>query len=136
VSSTPRTIHPSAQQIFVLPLRNTSGIASSMKRIVKRPRSEPLLPRRQKTMESSLLKLNPSRRHARLEMRPLNRLLETLKLRGVKVFVAIIPLIVAIVGLLMYVLASQAKVVEIGRIMFWTGLLVSLFVAAEKTLKL
>lgn len=69
-------------------------------------------------------------------MRPLNRLLETLKLRGVKVFVAIIPLIVAIVGLLMYVLASQAKVVEIGRIMFWTGLLVSLFVAAEKTLKL
>jgi hypothetical protein len=34
-----------------------------------------------------------------------------------------IQAIVCIVGLLMYVLASNPKVVEIGRIMFWTGLL-------------
>jgi hypothetical protein len=34
-----------------------------------------------------------------------------------------IQLIVCIVGLLMYVLATHAKIQEIGRIMFWTGLL-------------
>jgi Na+/phosphate symporter len=34
-----------------------------------------------------------------------------------------IQLIVCVVGLLMYVLASNPKVSEIGRIMFWTGLL-------------
>ncbi len=34
-----------------------------------------------------------------------------------------LPLLVALVGLLMYILAKEAKVVEIGRIMFWTGLL-------------
>ncbi len=34
-----------------------------------------------------------------------------------------IALLVALVGLLMYVLASNTKLVEIGRIMFWTGLL-------------
>lgn len=50
-------------------------------------------------------------------------------------FIAIIPLVVAIIGLLMYVLASNTKVSEIGRIMFWTGLLVTLFVAAGRTVK-
>jgi hypothetical protein len=34
-----------------------------------------------------------------------------------------LPLIVAIIGLLMYALSANAKVQEIGRIMFWTGLL-------------
>jgi hypothetical protein len=34
-----------------------------------------------------------------------------------------LTLLVALIGLLMYVLASNPKVVEIGRIMFWTGLL-------------
>lgn len=33
------------------------------------------------------------------------------------------PLLVAIVGLLVYALANGGKVPEIGRIMFWTGLL-------------
>jgi hypothetical protein len=32
-------------------------------------------------------------------------------------------LLVAIVGVLMYALSMNAKIVEIGRIMFWTGLL-------------
>lgn len=32
-------------------------------------------------------------------------------------------LLVAIVGLLMYALAKNPKVEEIGKIMFWTGLL-------------
>lgn len=50
-------------------------------------------------------------------------------------FIAIIPLIVAIVGLLMYALSANAKVAEIGRIMLWTGLLVTLFVAAGRTVK-
>lgn len=35
----------------------------------------------------------------------------------------VFTLLVALIGLLMYVLASNPKVVEIGRIMFWTGLL-------------
>ena len=34
-----------------------------------------------------------------------------------------ITIIVAVVGLIMYVLASNPKIVEVGRIMFWTGLL-------------
>jgi len=35
----------------------------------------------------------------------------------------VFPLLIAVIGLLMYALAGNAKVVEIGRIMFWTGLL-------------
>jgi hypothetical protein len=35
----------------------------------------------------------------------------------------VLTLLVALIGLLMYALCSNAKVVEIGRIMFWTGLL-------------
>lgn len=34
-----------------------------------------------------------------------------------------LPLLCALVGLLMYVLAKDSKVVEIGRILFWTGTL-------------
>lgn len=34
-----------------------------------------------------------------------------------------LPLLVSLIGLLMYVLASNPKIVEVGRIMFWTGLL-------------
>lgn len=37
-----------------------------------------------------------------------------------------LPLIIAIVGLLMYALSANPKIVEIGRIMFWTGLLATL----------
>ncbi len=39
----------------------------------------------------------------------------------------IIPLLVLVAGILMYALASNAKVVEIGRAMMWTALLVCLF---------
>jgi hypothetical protein len=35
----------------------------------------------------------------------------------------IIAIIVAVVGLIMYVLATNPKITEVGRIMFWTGLL-------------
>jgi hypothetical protein len=35
----------------------------------------------------------------------------------------ILQLIVAVVGLLMYVLASQPKIQEVGRILFWTATL-------------
>ena len=35
----------------------------------------------------------------------------------------VFSLLISLIGLLMYVLASNPKVVEIGRIMFWTGLL-------------
>ncbi len=37
-----------------------------------------------------------------------------------------LPAIVCLVGLLMYVLVLNAKLNEIGRIMFWTGLLATL----------
>ncbi len=37
--------------------------------------------------------------------------------------IIVFPLLIAVIGLLMYVLAGNPKVVEIGRIMFWTGLL-------------
>ena len=36
-------------------------------------------------------------------------------------------LLVALVGVLMYALSTNGKLVEIGRIMFWTGLLAFLF---------
>jgi hypothetical protein len=32
-------------------------------------------------------------------------------------------LLISVIGLLMYVLAANPKVQEVGRIMFWTGLL-------------
>ena len=35
----------------------------------------------------------------------------------------ILSLLICVVGLLMYALASNPKLVEVGRIMFWTGLL-------------
>ena len=40
---------------------------------------------------------------------------------------ATLPLIVAIIGLLMYFLSPHAKVAETGRIMFFCGLLSFLF---------
>lgn len=37
--------------------------------------------------------------------------------------IILLPLLIAVIGLIMYFIASNPKVVEIGRIMFWTGLL-------------
>jgi len=34
-----------------------------------------------------------------------------------------LPLLVALIGVLMYALCTNPKLSEIGRIMFWTGLL-------------
>ncbi len=48
----------------------------------------------------------------------------------------LIPLLVCIVGLLVYALASNAKVQELGRIAYACGLLVTLFVLATKVVKL
>ncbi len=42
----------------------------------------------------------------------------------------ILQLIVLVVGLLMYALAANPKLVEVGRVMFWTGLLSFLMGAA------
>ena len=50
--------------------------------------------------------------------------------------IAIWPLIAALVGLLVYVLSSNAKVAEVGRALLWTGLLVTLFVVAKQTVKI
>lgn len=35
----------------------------------------------------------------------------------------VLPFAVALAGMLMYALSANPKLVEIGRIMFWTGLL-------------
>lgn len=41
------------------------------------------------------------------------------------------PLVVSLVGLLMYVLAANPKVCELGRIMFGVGLLVALLAVGD-----
>jgi hypothetical protein len=50
--------------------------------------------------------------------------------------ITIAPLLLAIIGLLIYVLASNAKTVEIGRIMFACGLLVSTWYLGSHMTKL
>lgn len=37
-----------------------------------------------------------------------------------------LPLIVCIVGLLIYILSATPKIAEVGRLMFWVGLLAML----------
>lgn len=44
--------------------------------------------------------------------------------------ITFVPGIVAVVGLLIYLMASKAEVKEIGRISFFCGLLVMMFVLA------
>lgn len=48
--------------------------------------------------------------------------------------IAYLPALVALVGLLMFVLSSNPKVAKIGDIMLWTGLLVTLFTVAGKAI--
>lgn len=50
--------------------------------------------------------------------------------------IAYFPLIIALIGLLMYMLTTNAKVTEVGRLMFASGLLVTLFTMASKVIKL
>jgi hypothetical protein len=49
--------------------------------------------------------------------------------------IALIPLLAAIVGLLVYVLAANPKVIEVGRALMWCGLLVTLFAVASHVVK-
>lgn len=42
-----------------------------------------------------------------------------------------VPLLVAVVGVLMYALATNAKLVEIGRILFFCGTLVTTYFATS-----
>lgn len=37
--------------------------------------------------------------------------------------IILFPLLISVIGLLMYALCTNPKLQEIGRIMFWTGLL-------------
>ena len=45
--------------------------------------------------------------------------------------IAIVPLLLAVVGLLCYALATNGKIVELGRLTFFAGLLVTSFVLAR-----
>lgn len=49
--------------------------------------------------------------------------------------IAIVPLLVAVVGVLIHALASNAKVAEVGRALMWCGILVTLWVMAGRTVK-
>jgi hypothetical protein len=50
--------------------------------------------------------------------------------------VTVVPLLAAIIGLLVYVLASNPKVSEVGRIVFMTAILVVWFTMAGKTVRI
>lgn len=50
--------------------------------------------------------------------------------------ITILALLVMVAGILIYALSSNAKLVEIGRAMLWTGMLVTLLVASHYTVKL
>ncbi len=48
----------------------------------------------------------------------------------------ILPLLVAVVGVLIYALATNAKLSEIGRLMFFVGLFFCVWVASGRVLTL
>jgi hypothetical protein len=50
--------------------------------------------------------------------------------------VALVPVLAAVIGVLVYALASNAKVAELGRLTFFAGLFVALLVFATKVVKL
>ena len=50
--------------------------------------------------------------------------------------VVLIPALILVIGLLLYALASNGKVQEIGRIMFACGMLVTTWVLATRTVTL
>lgn len=50
--------------------------------------------------------------------------------------IAYIPLLFAIVGLLIYVLAKSPEVKHIGDVLMWTGWLVTMLAMASRTLRL
>ncbi len=54
----------------------------------------------------------------------------------VNVMVIWLPLLCALVGVLMYALCVNGKLVEIGRILFWTGVLAFLLTFPEHAVNL
>lgn len=50
--------------------------------------------------------------------------------------VAIVPILAAVIGLLVYALSSNAKVAELGRLAYACGLLVTLFAFAHHLVRL
>lgn len=50
--------------------------------------------------------------------------------------VAILPIVVALVGLAMYVMASNTKTCEVGRCLFFAGVLTFLLAMSSETLRL
>lgn len=50
--------------------------------------------------------------------------------------IAVVPLLVLILGALVYALSGNAKVAEMGRLAFFTGLFVLVWVAARETVRL
>lgn len=46
--------------------------------------------------------------------------------------IAVVPFILAVIGALLYALATNGKVSEVGRIMFFCGLLVLTFALARE----
>lgn len=50
--------------------------------------------------------------------------------------IAVIPLITAVVGLLMWVLAANPKVAEAGRLMFFAGIFVLTLAFAKQTISI
>ncbi len=50
--------------------------------------------------------------------------------------IAIVPVVVLLIGLLVYALSSNGKVAELGRIAFSCGLLVALFGVAKTVMRL
>jgi hypothetical protein len=49
--------------------------------------------------------------------------------------IIIVPVIVAVVGALMYALSANPKLQEIGRLLFFCGALISVWVAANHAVK-
>jgi hypothetical protein len=47
----------------------------------------------------------------------------------------LVPVLFALVGVLMYALSANPKLCEIGRIMFWSGLIVALWAVAGERVR-
>lgn len=59
-----------------------------------------------------------------------------MRVGGTFMLIAIFPVILAIVGVLMWALAANPKLAEIGKIMFFCGLFVTTWQAASWNIKI
>lgn len=50
--------------------------------------------------------------------------------------IAIFPIIIAVIGILLYFISANGKVQEVGRLMFFCGLLVLTFVLSREVIRL